>query len=540
MSGDEAFGRLLRRLRKARDLTQEALAQQGYCAADTIKKLEQGLRRPSRQLAAQIADCLGLNGDQRAVFLQSARAEQTVARLDGAAPSLNSLDTRSNNLPAQPTRLIGREIEVACVCDLLRHPDRRLITLTGPGGIGKTRLALQVAGELLDEFAHGVWFVNLAPIGDPALVIATIAQALGIKKNGVQLIAESLKAYLREKQLLLLLDNFEQVVEAAVQVADLLAAAPGLKVLVTSRAALHLSGEHELMVPPLALPERQSNMDVARLTQYEAVRLFIERARAVRADFAVTNENAPAVAEICHRLDGLPLAIELAAARVKLFPLQPLLARLSSRLTFLTGGARDLPARQQTIRALIDWSYELLDGAEKALFARLGVFVGGSTLEAAEVVCNVDDNLLLKVADGVASLLDKSLLRQVEAGNSEQRFTMLETIREYALERLAANGEEETIRQQHAAYFLALAQAAEPMLSSARRPMWLEQLETEHDNFRAVLSWSRARSDDSRYELRLTAALWWFWYFRGHASEGHRWLEDALARTVALEPAPGI
>src|SRR6266508_1873801 len=327
-------------------------------------------------------------------------------------PALKTLDWRGHNLPDQPTALIGRDQAIATVCSMLRRADVRLVTLTGPGGTGKTRLALQTAAELLDDFKDGVWFVNLAPIGDPNLVAATAAQTLGINESAGRSLLDQLKDYLREKQLLLLLDNFEQVAEAAPLVSELLTVAPGLKALVTSRMPLHLSGEREYAVPPLGLPPaavrtlERSNVQTfeVEISQYEAVRLFIERAQAVKADFAVTNANAPAVAEICYRLDGLPLAIELAAARVKLFPPQALLKRLGSRLKLLTGGTRDLPARQQTIRSTIDWSYQLLDEGEKRLFSRLGVFVGGWTLEAAEAVCKVDGDLPMEVVDGIAAL----------------------------------------------------------------------------------------------------------------------------------------
>jgi len=329
-------------------------------------------------------------------------------------PPLKTLDRRPHNLPAQPTALIGREQAIATVCSLLRRADVRLVTLTGPGGTGKTRLALQTAAELLEQFGDGVWFVNLAPISDPDLVATTIAQVLGAREHDNRPLLEQLKAYLREKRLVLLLDNFEQVAEAAPLVSELLAAAPGLKALATSRMPLHLSGEHEIAVAPLALPPSERS-NVQTLTQYEAVRLFIERAQAVKADFAVTNANAPAVAEICERLDGLPLAIELAAARVKLFPPQALLARLSSRLQLLTGGARDLPERQQTIRNTIDWSYQLLGEDEKRLFSRLGVFVGGWTPEAAETVLRTEGRGLSE--DSGASVLSPGWAGR--AGGSE-------------------------------------------------------------------------------------------------------------------------
>ena len=407
----------------------------------------------------------------------------------------------------------------------------------GPGGEG-----LRAIEGL---FPDGVWFVALAPISDPELVGATIAQALGVRESAGQPLLDSLKRYLREKRLLLLLDNFEQIVDAAPLIAELLAAAPDLKVLITSRMALHLYGEREVAVPPLSLPPRlkatQSTEvgetkekttlkpSAAELIQYDAVRLFIERAQAAKADFAVTNENAPAVAEICYRLDGLPLAIELAAARVKLFPPQALLARLENRLKFLTGGARDQPLRQQTIRNTIDWSYQLLDEGEQRLFARLGVFVGGCTLEAAEAVCNANGDLLLEVFDGVAALVDKSLLRQEEGVDSQPRFTMLEIIREYALERLVESGKADATRRRHGDFFLNLTELAEPHLYDAAQRVWLDRLEAEHDNFRAALTWSQA-TGEAELGLRLAVALERFWWVRGYTSEARRWLMAGLAR----------
>jgi predicted ATPase/class 3 adenylate cyclase len=444
-------------------------------------------------------------------------------------PPLRTLDIRPHTLPAQLTSLIGRTAEIAAVCNRLRHPDVRLLTLTGPGGMGKTRLALQVAAELLDDLDNGVYFVDLAAVSDPALVAVTIAQTLGVQETDDQPIVERLKAFLRDKQLLLVLDNFEQIVDAAPLIEQLLVAAPRLKVLVTSRMVLHLYGEHEIIVPPLAIPAPTRLPELEELSRYDAMRLFTDRAQAVKANFILTNANAPAVAEICHRLDGLPLAIELAAARSKLFAPDALLARLSSRLQVLTGGARTLPARQQTIRATIDWSYHLLDQGERALFARLGVFVGGCTFESTEAVCKPAGVLSMDVTDGITSLLDKNLLRQVEGSDGEPRFVMLETIREYALERLEASGKTDLLRQWHADYFLALTEAAEPHIIGTEQAAWHNRLEAEHDNLRSALAWSHAASR-AELGLRLAGALWRFWRARGYFNEGRDW----LARLFAL------
>ena len=449
-------------------------------------------------------------------------------------PPLKSLDARPNNLPMQPTPLIGREREVTAAAALLQRPDVRLLTLTGAGGIGKTRLGLAVAAALQDELADGIFFVGLAPIFDPALILSTIAKALGVVETGAQALLGSVQAFLKDKQLLLVLDNFEQVLAAGLVIADLLQAAHGLKVLVTSRAPLRLQGEHEMTVPPLRVPGRPLP-GLEALSQFEAVRLFIERAQAVKASFQVTNANAPAVAEICARLDGLPLAIALAAARVKILSPDALLQRLGSRLKVLTGGTSDLPARQQTLRATIDWSYSLLDPGEQMLFVRLAVFVGGRTLEAAEAICNCSDDLATDVLDGIQSLVDKSLLQQEDGPMGEPRFMMLETIHEYARERLMTSPDAGIVQRSHAEYFLELAERADPELLGPEQGAWLDQLEAEHGNFRAALEWSRLAEKDDAAEmpadalgLRLAAALSRFWEMRAHFTEGRRWLERLL------------
>jgi predicted ATPase/class 3 adenylate cyclase/DNA-binding CsgD family transcriptional regulator len=467
----------------------------------------------------------------------------TAPGLPAEFPPLRTLVAPHHNLPTPLTALVGREAQVQALRTLLQRDDIRLVTLTGPGGIGKTRLALQVGLDLLDKFPDGVFFVNLAPISQPDLVIPTIAATLGVREVAGQPLIESLHAYVRDRQMLLLLDNFEQVVDAALPVSALLEPAASVKVLVTSRAVLHLHNEQEFPVPALQLPRTQPLPELQALSQYEAVALFIQRARTVQPDFQVTNDNAPAVAEICARLDGLPLAIELAAVRIKLFSPPALLARLQHRLTLLTGGGRDRPVRQQTLQAAIDWSYDLLSTPEQRLFQRLAVFRGGATLDAITAVCNPDTTnlapLVIDVLDGVISLMDKSLLRrhQPELGTAddEPRFSMLETIQEHAWARLAASGESAAVQAQHASYFLALAEEAEPLLKGATQERWLARLDAEHDNLRAALAWTQ-NEKHAESGLRLAGALWRFWYIRGYYSEGRAHLTAVLSRPGSVEP----
>jgi predicted ATPase/DNA-binding CsgD family transcriptional regulator len=428
-----------------------------------------------------------------------------------------------HNLPAQVTSFIGRGREIGEVKRLLATT--RLLTLTGPPGTGKTRLGLQVVAQVLDRFADGVFFVDLAPISDPQLVPSTVAQVLGAREAGGQPLVETLKNHLCGKSLLLLLDNFEQIIEAAPLVGELLSASPGLNALVTSREPLHVYGEQEYPVPPLALPDLDRVDTLRALSQYEAVELFTHRARAVRPDFTITDEDGPAIAEICVRLDGLPLAIELAAARSKLLSPEMMRRRLESRLGTLTGGARDLPARLRTLRGAIDWSYDLLDADEKTLFARLAVFQGGRTVEAVEGVCG--HGLAIDAIDGLESLLHKSLLREGEGLDGEPRFLFLETIHEYARERLEESGEAETVQKRHADYFVALAERAAPELHGARQDNWSARLRVEHGNLRTALAWSLG-GGDAELGLRLVGALREFWFSGGHIAEGLRWTERAL------------
>ncbi len=485
----------------------------------------------------------------------------------------DQIETPPHNLPVQPTPLIGREQEIEEALSLLRRADVQLLTLTGSGGVGKTRLALRLATELLADFESGVFFVSLASISDPNLVLSTIAHTLGIRESGSQTVAGLITSYLRDKRLLLVLDNFEQVLAASVVVKELMGELPYLKVLITSRALLHLYGEYEYVVPSLTLPDPtllQAEISPDRLEElasYEAIALFIQRARAAKPGFKLSSHNILTVVEICQRLDGLPLAIELAAARIKIMAPSLILARMSHRLELLSRGPHDLPARQQTLRALIDWSYDLLDASEKKLLTRLAVFAGGCDLEAVEAVGwdQQDRATIAAIAspelglDKLTDLVDKSMLQPVQTENGEPRFRMLETLREYFLEKLRASGEEQAIYERHTLYFLKLAELGEVALVGSEQKAWLDRLETEHDNFRAALAWAIAKMNLANAEkniapatleinldpkateesqsllpvelgLRLSSLLARFWDMHGHLSEGRRWLDQVLMR----------
>jgi predicted ATPase/class 3 adenylate cyclase len=449
-------------------------------------------------------------------------------------PAIRTVDARPTNLPPQRTSFVGREHEVAEVASLLA--DTQLLTLTGPGGTGKTRLALKVAADQLDRFSDGVFFADLSPIVDPALVPSVIAQALLVREEAGRDILDTLADHLRDRHLLLVLDNSEQVIEAGAAIARLVDAAPRLTVLVTSRAPFHISAEHEYQVPPLAVPDPRYRDDLEVVTQSEAVALFAERASTIRPGFRVTSQNAAAVAQIAARLDGLPLAIELAASRLKLLSAEALLERLGQRLSLLIGGARDLPERQRTLRATIEWSHDLFEPEDQRLFARLGTFNGGWTLEAAEVICG--PGVSLDVLDGLGTLIDHSMVRSGEPqDDGEPRFTMLETIREFAVERLALSGEADELRRRHAERFRDLAEEAEGHLTREDRVLWLTRLEGEHDNIRAALDWAE-RAQDAENGLRTAAAMWRFWLQRGHLSEGRGRLERLLSLPGAEARGP--
>ncbi len=484
--------------------------------------------------------------------LLALRGETSYTSFPGnVVPTLKSPDACPNNLPIQPTSFIGREKDLIFTRNLLSQAEVRLLTLTGPGGIGKTRLGLQLAGGLCDEFKDGIFFVPLAPITDPLLVTPTIAQALDVHEQGNQPILVTLGEFLQPRKMLIFLDNFEHVGEAASDIAQLLETCSFIKFLITSREVLHVKGEHEFLVRPLAFPDLSHRTTMDLLTRNPSVELFSQRALSVKSDFSITDENAQSVAEICARLDGLPLAIELAAARIKLFPPKALLKRLieaggQSSLRILTHGPRDAPARHRTLRSAMDWSYELLDENEQRLFQILSVFAGGFTFSAAEAVCSSADSypdpqsaeaMGVDVMDGLASLLDKSLLRQDESKEEELRFSMLGMIREYAGEKLKESGREAGIKERHANYFLTLAEEAKSLLEGPEQEVWLERLEEEHNNLRSALGWFLQKAEEMNdgspqfalSGLRMAGALSQFWDTHGYFSEGRRWLQKVLA-----------
>ena len=541
----EMFGALLRRHRLAAGLTQEALAERAGVSVRNIQALERGINKPYRDTLTRVAAALTLEGEDRAHFAAAALATpRRPTTSDGPAAQPAAATTRAAHarvpLPASLTSFVGRTREIALVRELTRQ-GVRLVTLTGVGGTGKTRLALQVAQGLREDFPDGIAFVDLSTIRDPALAPATIAHALGLRGGTDRTLPDRLTAYLRPRRLLLLLDNVEHVLSAAPLVGQLLAAAPGTSVLATSRVPLRLYGEREVRVPPLGVPgPRAARAETPTdPLDHEAVHLFLERARALRPDLTPTPDTLAAVGDICRRLDGLPLAIELAAARAKLFAPPALLARLDSRLALLTDGPRDLPARQQTLRGTLDWSFELLTGAVQSLFSHLAVFDDGWDVEAAAAVCASDADAEAAPGGhalaGLVELTDHGLVTWDDDADGEPRFRMLETIREYAAARLAESGETDALRRRHAVYYLDLAERAERELIGPEQVAWLRLLEREHANVRAALG-ALLNAGEGTAAPRLAAALERFWIWRGHLSEGIGWLQAALALDDAAGP----
>jgi predicted ATPase/DNA-binding CsgD family transcriptional regulator/transcriptional regulator with XRE-family HTH domain len=528
LSSDLAsFGTTLRRLRMAAALSQEELATRAGLPVRGISDLEHGVRRaPHLETVRMLADALALVPVDRQVLTMAARF---------AAPASTQQGNPSEPapLPSPLTPLVGRERELSHLKALVGRPDVRLVTMTGTGGTGKTRLAVQAAADLLDGFPDGARFVDLSALVDPSLVLSAVGSSFGLGEEHLGL-ADRVAKVLAGKRLLLILDNFERVIEAAPIVSFLLASCPLITVLVTSREPLRLSGERVFPVPPLTLPDRVPSASVAWLMQSEAAQLFIQRAQAMKPEFTVTPDNAAAIAEICSWLDGLPLAIELAAARITVLSPAALLMRLERRLPLLTGGPRDQSMRLRTMRDAIAWSYDLLEDAEQTLFRRLAVFVGGFTLEGAEMVSDTE-RPGIEVVDGVASLIDKSLLRQEEGGGGETRFRMLETVREFGLEQLTTCGDEAAVRSVHAHHYLALARQSFAGVHGRDHSRWMERSEAEHNNFRSALTWLLSQGDAETAQS-LTGALYRFWYVRGHLSEGLSWAERALATATTTPP----
>jgi len=538
-AGPTAFGQLLRTHRLALGLTQEVLAERAELSVRGIQALERGVRGPQQDTLARLVRALDLGAERAAAFVAAGRPrprETSVrdvgalrllpTRLSVPEPSPEAGPGTAGRLPRPLTPLVGREREVAMVTQRLGSDGVRLLTLVGPGGVGKTRLALGAAEALRSRFVDGVVWVDLSALREPDLVLPTLARAVGLHQSGALSLADLLAAHLRDRHLLLVLDTFDQVVVAAPWVASVVADCPELAVLATSRVVLRVAGEQVWPVGPLALPATDA-VGTDDVGQSPAVQLYLERARSAGALLELTAATAPTVARLCRRLDGLPLALELAAARARVLPPEVALARLERRLALLVGGPRDWPARQQTLRDTLAWSYALLEPAEQQLFRRLAVFAGGCTLAAVEAVCAGDGNPAETVLDLLSSLLDKSLLQSQDPAEREPRFAMLDTVREFAGELLGASGEAAGAHRAHAEHYLMVAEAAESELTGPAQAQWLARLEREHDNLRSALRWASDTGETER-GLRLAGAIWRFWWVRGYLVEGRGWIEGLL------------
>ncbi|MEX2542388.1 MAG: tetratricopeptide repeat protein [Trueperaceae bacterium] len=534
--GDEAvFGAWLQQRRKSMRLTQEQLAGLAGCSVATIRKVEADERRPSSHIAGRLAEALEVPAGEEDAFLRFARAgwsdDPAVTPQESPTPLPWDRPARkAAPLPLPLTQLLGREPILQSTIGLLQRPTVRLATLTGPGGIGKTHLALEVAHRTQENFPDGASCAMLASVQDAERFPEALAQVFTVQQGGSEPLWDRIKDHLQDKRLLLVLDNFEQIIWAAPLVSDLLRACAGVKILVTSREVLRLPGEHEVAVPPLDAPRIDSSFRREPLdaSSYPAVELFMQRAQAARPEFTLTSENVAAVAEVCSRLEGLPLAIELAAARIRLFSPGAMLSRLSRSLDLLTGGSRDAPARQKTMRQALAWSYELLDEEERRILRRFSVFGGGFTLEAAEAVGLPERDLL----NTVTSLVEKSLLKS-NAGE-EPRFVMLETIREFGFEMLSEHGEEAEVRYRHATFFADFMTKIEPDLHGPEQANWMRLAGREHANIGVALRWC-LDSGDSSTALRLAAATWWYWFVRGHLTEGRELLAELLPMARRLD-----
>jgi predicted ATPase/DNA-binding XRE family transcriptional regulator len=531
MQDPTSFGHWLKQCRQAQDLTQAELARQVSCSISTLEKIEAGRRRPSRQMAERLALCLKIDSEDLEAFVARARAKPLVSTIHVSKSSVSNGTT----MPEPTTAFIGRKQEMAALMALLLQADVRLVTLAGPGGVGKTRLGLQVAARLAPAFLESAAFASLASVDEPALVASVITRALGLKEESDQSPVENLKASIRDKHLLLVLDNFEHVLAAAPLVADLLKAAPLLKILVTSRALLHLPGEQEFGVAPLTLPDLHALPPFTALTQFDAIRLFVARAQAAKQAFQLTPTNAQSVVEICARLDGLPLAIELAAAQSKQHTPAQLLARLERHLTTLTGNAATRPARHQTLHHTIDWSYQLLSAKVQALFVRLAIFIGGFSKAAAVAVCATKEMADTEVHAGLSLLVEHNLIQSTSDSLGKSRFTLLDTIREYGLAQLEINEARAQLHQRHARYYLRLAETAVGTMFGPEQATWFDHLEQEHDNLRHAIKWL-LQEGQVETAARLVAVLWRFWWMRGYLSEGQHWLETLLTHYKESTP----